>query len=146
MKLVIQRVNKAQVTVENKIVASIAKGLVVFLAIEKSDDLAKIDYLVDKLVKLRIFAADDKKFDQSLETVNAEVLVISQFTLCANLAKGQRPDFFAAAKPLVAKKLYLEFIKKLKDKKIKKVAHGVFGAYMQVNLENDGPSTFILEK
>lgn len=144
MKVLIQRVNFATVKVKNEIKGQIKKGLLIFLGIEKEDTSKQVDYLIKKIIGLRIFENQDKKFDLSVQDVNGEIMVVSQFTLCGTCEKGRRPDFFSAAEPVVAKKLYQEFIKKLQEKNIS-VSQGVFGAFMQVELENDGPSTFILE-
>ena len=145
MKLLLQRVNSASVEVDNKIVGQINKGLLVFLGVGKNDSEAEADYLVEKVINLRIFSDGDKHFEKSLLEVGGEVLVVSQFTLYANCGKGRRPDFFDSAEPSKAEALYNKFINKLKSKNIKTEA-GKFGAYMQVKLENDGPSTFWLEK
>lgn len=152
MKLLIQRVNSASVEVENKVVGQIKKGLLVFLGVEKDDTREKADDLIKKLLNLRVFANKDnsKHFDQSLLDIQGEVLVVSQFTLCADLSKGRRPDFYQAASPDLAKELYQYFVSKLKVESPKgapsglNVQTGEFGAYMQVKLENDGPSTFVL--
>jgi D-aminoacyl-tRNA deacylase len=145
MKILIQRVNSAQVIVKEKVVGQINKGLLVFLGISKYDTGEEIDYLVNKLVGLRIFENGEKGFDLSIEDVKGEALIVSQFTLCGACEKGRRPDFFAAAEPFRAKEIYDRFIKAVQDKGIK-VSTGEFGAYMQVKLENDGPVTFMLEK
>jgi D-aminoacyl-tRNA deacylase len=145
MKLLIQRVKSAQVLVNKKVVGSIGNGVLVFLGITKEDNGNEIDYLVNKLTNLRIFANEDKHFDKSLLDVQGEALIVSQFTLCSACEKGRRPDFFAAAEPFRAKKLYDDFITKLEATGVS-VSTGEFGAYMQVKLENDGPATFLLEK
>ena len=145
MKVLIQRVNTASVEVENEVVGQINKGFLVFLGVGKDDTETEVDYLVEKLVNLRMFADGDKHFEKSLLGINGEVLVVSQFTLYGSCDKGRRPDFFASAGPEKAKDLYKLFIDKLKLKNIK-TESGEFGAYMQVKLVNDGPSTFLLEK
>lgn len=145
MKLLIQRVKSAEVLVKGQSVGKIGQGLLVFLAIDKQDTGDEVDYLVNKLINLRVFAHDDKPFDLSLKEIKGEILLVSQFTLCGACEKGRRPDFFAAAEPFRAKKIYDQFIDKLKAEDTI-VATGEFGAYMQVKLENDGPATFMLEK
>jgi D-aminoacyl-tRNA deacylase len=145
MKLLIQRVKTAQVLVDEKIIGQIGNGVLVFLGITKEDTGEEIEYLVNKLSNLRIFANGEQHFDKSLLDINGEVLIVSQFTLCGACEKGRRPDFFAAAEPFRAKKIYDDFITKLEATGLK-IATGEFGAYMQVKLENDGPATFLLEK
>ncbi|NQT49655.1 D-tyrosyl-tRNA(Tyr) deacylase [Candidatus Kuenenbacteria bacterium] len=145
MKILLQRVTSASVEVESKVVGQIGSGLLVFLGVGKEDFEAEVDFLVEKLINMRVFPVEDKHFDKSLLEVDGEVLVISQFTLYGNCEKGRRPDFFASAGPEKAEELYNKFIEKLKTKNIK-VESGEFGAYMQVKLVNDGPSTFLLEK
>mgnify|MGYP003969939555 FL=1 len=145
MKLLIQRVKNAQVLIKDKVVGEIGNGVLVFLAIIKDDTGEEGDYLVNKLTNLRIFENEDKAFDKSLLEVEGEALIVSQFTLCSACEKGRRPDFFAAAEPFRAKKIYDEFITKLEATGLK-VSTGEFGAYMQVKLENDGPATFLIER
>ena len=163
MKILVQRVTSASVEVDpsfakasedmKKVVGQINKGLLVFLGVGKDDSEAEVDYLVEKLINLRVFADGDpstgsgqvKHFEKSLLEVEGEVLVVSQFTLYGSCEKGRRPDFFNSAGPEKAKELYEQFINKLKSKNIK-TQSGEFGAYMQVKLVNDGPTTFLLEK
>ena len=125
--------------------SSIGKGLLLFLGIEKSDTGEESDYLVNKIKDLRIFENAENKFDQSIQDVGGELLVISQFTLCGSCERGRRPDFFGAAEPFRAKQIYDEFVNKLIATGLK-VEQGKFGEYMQVKLENDGPVTFMLER
>lgn len=144
MRAVIQRVNFASVTVNNKVVAGIKKGFVVFLGVEKADTSSDAQYLAGKITQLRIFNDQRKKMNLCAEDVKAQFLVVSQFTLCADLAdSGRRPSFDRAANPEVAETLYLEFIQYLKRSQLK-VEQGIFKEYMTVQLENDGPVTFIL--
>jgi D-aminoacyl-tRNA deacylase len=145
MKALIQRVNNAQVTVDNEVVGQIERGLLIFLGVEKTDTGAEIEYLVNKIAALRIFSNDEQKFDKSVQDVDGEVLIVSQFTLCADCSRGRRPDFINAAPPAEAEKLYEQFVEEFKKTGIK-VATGKFGAYMVVNLENDGPVTLMLDK
>jgi len=146
MKLLIQRVNKANVKVDNKLVGKIDKGFLVFLGITHTDTEETADYLVNKLVNLRIFEDENGKMNLSLKDVNGELLIISQFTLYANTKKsGNRPSFTDAAKPEEANKLYEYFVDKCKDNEIY-TETGEFGADMKVELINDGPVTIMLER
>lgn len=145
MKLVIQRVTNASVTVENKIVGKISKGFLVLLGIGPEDTEKEADYLVQKLIKLRVFEDENEKMNLSLKDIKGELLIVSQFTLYADCTGGNRPSFTNAAKPEKAKQLYEYFIKKCKEESIK-VEQGIFGADMKVELLNDGPVTIILEK
>lgn len=145
MRAVIQRVNTASVTVNNKIVAKINKGLVIFLGVLKGDGLPDAEYLAKKIAQLRIFSDRNGKMNLSACDVQAEILAVSQFTLCSDINdSGRRPSFDKAAPPEKAEKLYLEFITHL-EKAGLKVGQGVFKEYMTVHIENDGPVTFILD-
>ena len=143
MRAVIQRVNSASVTVNNKVVAGIKKGLVVFLGVETGDSSEQAKYLAQKIVDLRIFNDQNRKMNLNAKEVDAELLVVSQFTLCADLIKGRRPSFEGAAPKELAEELYSEFIQYLKASQLK-IEQGIFKEYMTVHLENDGPVTFIL--
>ena len=146
MKLVIQRVTKASVEVEGKIVGKIQKGFLVLLGIKEGDTKEQADYLVRKLVNLRIFTDSEDKMNLSLQAVNGELLIISQFTLYGDCIKsGNRPSFTEAAKPDTAIPLYEYFVNECK-KQIPVVETGIFGADMKVSLLNDGPVTIIIEK
>jgi D-tyrosyl-tRNA(Tyr) deacylase len=145
MKLVIQRVTNASVTVENKIVGKIGQGFLVLLGVGPEDTTKEADYLVQKLIKLRVFEDENGKMNLSLKDINGELLIVSQFTLYADCSSGNRPSFVNAAKPEIANELYEYFIKKCKEENIK-VEHGIFGADMKVELLNDGPVTILLEK
>ena len=144
MKLVIQRVKKAQVEVENKIVGSIGKGFLVLVGITHTDTEKEADYLANKLCKMRIFEDENGKMNLSLKDVGGELLIVSQFTLYADCAKGNRPSFIEAARPEQATPLYEYFCKKCEEQGIN-VQKGVFGAHMEVSLLNDGPVTIVLE-
>ena len=144
MKLMIQRVTHASVTVENEVVGKIEKGFLVLLGIGPEDTESEADFLVQKLIKLRIFEDENGKMNLSLKDVNGELLIVSQFTLYADCSGGNRPSFVNAAKPEKANELYEYFIKKCKEQNIK-VEHGIFGADMKVELLNDGPVTILLE-
>jgi D-tyrosyl-tRNA(Tyr) deacylase len=143
MKLVIQRATQASVTVDNKIIGQIGKGLVVFVGVGENDTEETTRKLADKLVKLRIFADADGKTNLSLRDTDGEVLVISQFTLYADCKKN-RPSFCHAGSPVMAKQLYEIFMEHLRPQ-VKHMAQGIFGADMQVQLCNDGPFTILLE-
>lgn len=142
MKLVIQRVNKANVEVDGKVIGGIGRGLVVFLGVGEGDTREMADKYVDKLIKLRIFADEDGKTNLSVGDVNGEILVISQFTLYADCRKGNRPSFINAGGPELADELY-EYFKERVQEKFGRVQSGSFGADMQISLVNDGPFTII---
>ncbi len=144
MKTVVQRVNFAKVTVDEKVVGEITGGILIFLGVTQADSDTDIDYLVNKIANLRVFPKDQKEFEVSLLESKGEALVVSQFTLYGNCANGRRPDFISAAKPDIAEVLYNKFVQRLKALNIK-TETGVFGADMQVSLENDGPATFVIE-
>lgn len=145
MKLIIQRVKHASVTVDNNIVGKIGQGFLVLLGVGPEDTKEIADYLVQKLIKLRIFEDENGKMNLSLKDVNGELLIVSQFTLYADCSGGNRPSFVNAAKPEKANELYEYFIQECKKQNIN-VEHGIFGADMKVELLNDGPVTIILEK
>lgn len=142
MKLVIQRVNKANVEVDGKVIGEIGRGLVVFLGVGEGDTREMADKYVDKLIKLRIFADEDGKTNLSVGDVNGGILVISQFTLYADCRKGNRPSFINAGGPELADELY-EYFKERVQEKFGRVQSGSFGADMQISLVNDGPFTII---
>lgn len=144
MKTVIQRVTNANVKVDNEIVGKIEKGFVVLLGVCDNDTEENVEQMVRKIVNLRVFADDNDKMNLSINDINGEVLVISQFTLYANCTKGNRPSFSDAGKPEHANKLYEYLIKELKEQGIH-TEHGIFGANMEVSLTNDGPVTIMLE-
>ena len=145
MKAVIQRVKKASVTVEGQATGSIEKGYLVFLGVMDGDTEAEADLIAQKLAKLRVFSDEEGKMNRSVMDVNGEILVVSQFTLCADCRKGNRPSFTASAPVETAVSLYERFTRNLKELGVKKVATGVFGADMDVSLVNDGPVTIIYD-
>ena len=146
MKIVVQRVSEASVTVTNQNVGNIQKGLLLLVGITHDDDQNDIDYLVNKIVKMRIFNDEKNVMNLSLTDIQGELLIISQFTLHAKTKKGNRPSYIDAAKPEIAHKLYELFIEKCKSiVGDTKVAIGKFGADMKVALVNDGPVTIILD-
>ena len=146
MKLVVQKVKKAKVEVNNEIVGKIEKGYMVLLGIKKGDTIENADYLVRKLCNLRIFEDEKGKMNFSIKDVNGELLIISQFTLYGNTKEGNRPSFMEAEDPDKANKMYEYFIEQCHKNGIKKVEKGIFGAHMEVYLINDGPNTILLEK
>ncbi len=145
MKIVIQRVSRAEVKVEGKIVGKISIGFLVLIGITHTDTKKEADFLADKIANLRIFEDKENKMNLALKDVEGSVLLISQFTLYGDASKGRRPSFTEAAKPERAIPLYEYFIKKITDSGIK-VETGIFGAKMEVNLTNSGPVTIIIEK
>lgn len=145
MRLLIQRVNNASVTVESKIIGKINKGFLVLLGITHNDTKEEADYLVKKLCNLRVFEDKNDKMNLSIKDIEGELLIVSQFTLYADTSSGNRPSFINAAKPDKANELYKYFIEKCKENNIK-TETGIFGANMQVELLNDGPVTILLEK
>ena len=145
MKFIVQRVNKSQVEVEEKIVGKIDKGFMVLIGITHNDTKEIADFLVRKLINLRVFEDENGKMNLSLKDVQGSLLLISQFTLYADCTSGNRPSFTNAAKPEFANELYEYIIEECK-KQISNVQTGIFGADMQVSLVNDGPVTIILEK
>lgn len=144
MKALIQRVSRANVTVENTITGKINKGILIFLGITHDDSIEDINYLADKIINLRIFEHENKPMDKSVLDVKGELLVISQFTLCGSVKKGRRPDFTNAANPEFAKELYEKFIEECRKSELK-VETGVFAAMMDIELVNDGPVTFMID-
>lgn len=145
MKLIIQRVSHASVKVDNDIVGKIGQGFLVLLGVGPEDTKETADYLVQKLIKLRVFEDENGKMNLSLKDIDGELLIVSQFTLYADCTGGNRPSFINAAKPEKANELYEYFIKECKKENIN-VEHGIFAADMKVELLNDGPVTIILEK
>ena len=144
MKFVIQRVNKANVEVNNEIVGKIKKGFLVLIGITHNDTIEIADKLVKKLINLRVFEDENGKMNLPLKEAQGELLLISQFTLYANCKDGNRPAFIDAAKPEFANKLYEYVIEQCKKENIN-VQTGIFGADMKVSLINDGPVTIILD-
>mgnify|MGYP006166408769 FL=1 len=145
MKVVLQRVASASVTVEDRIVGAIQKGILVLVGIEDADSQEDIDWLVTKITQLRIFGDDNGVMNLSVEEVNGEVLVVSQFTLHAATKKGNRPSYIKAARPEIAIPIYEKFVNTLENKLGKKIPTGIFGADMKVALLNDGPVTIIMD-
>ncbi|HJA21824.1 MAG TPA: D-tyrosyl-tRNA(Tyr) deacylase [Candidatus Limosilactobacillus intestinipullorum] len=145
MRVVLQRVNHAQVAIEGEVVGKIGRGYMLLVGFAPTDDDDQLDYLVHKIVNLRVFEDGDGKMNQGLRDVGGAILSISQFTLYADTKHGNRPGFSKAAKPAIAEPLYQRFNEKLAASGIH-VETGHFGANMQVELENDGPVTIVYEK
>lgn len=145
MKIVIQRVKNASVTVETKTIGQINQGFLILLGIGYDDDLDDIQWLVNKLCKLRIFTDASDKMNLSIKDIAGDILLISQFTLMASTKKGNRPSYINAAKPDIAIPLYEQFIIHLEKTLGKNIETGVFGANMQVSLTNDGPVTITID-
>lgn len=141
MKAILQRVSNARVDIDNKTVGLIEKGFLILLGVENGDEQCDAEVLAAKISGLRIFTDENDKMNLSLIDVGGSVLVISNFTLCADCSHGRRPSFIAAARPETAEPLYEYFCKKMNDNGITNVQKGVFGADMQVTLTNDGPVT-----
>lgn len=145
MKAVIQRVSKASVTIDHKMVSSIKNGLLILLGIGNDDTYKDIDWLCKKIVNMRIFNDKNGVMNKSVIDCNGEVIVVSQFTLLASTKKGNRPSYIKAAKPEIAVPLYDKFVEQLENDLRKKVGTGIFGADMKVELTNDGPVTIIID-
>jgi D-tyrosyl-tRNA(Tyr) deacylase len=145
MKIVLQRVSRASVTVKGEVIASTSKGLLILFGAEKNDYVDKVQFLAEKTLNLRVFPDEKGKMNLSCLDIGGEVLVVSQFTLAGDCNKGRRPGFDNAADPEAAKRLYQKFIEQVLESGLR-VATGEFGADMQVELINDGPVTFTLER
>ena len=145
MKIVLQRVIKAHVTINKQIVGTIAQGIVLFLGITKTDNKQDIIKLCNKIINLRIFPDNNHKMNNSLNDIKGSILIISQFTLYGQCTRGNRPSFTNAADPIYAKKIYNEFVNYMTNQTNINIQTGQFGAMMEVFLINDGPVTFILD-
>jgi D-aminoacyl-tRNA deacylase len=145
MRVVIQRVTSSHVAIAGQIVGKIGRGLTMLVGIAETDTEADLDWMVRKCLDLRLFPADSgERFDRSIQDIQGELLVISQFTLYADCRKGRRPSFDRAAPPTVAEALYQQFVAKLRSSGLP-IETGQFGASMQVDIQNDGPVTILLE-
>ena len=145
MRVVVQRVSRASVAVDDEVVGTIGNGLLVLVAFTAPDDSARVNWMADKVVGLRIFQDDNDKMNHSVTEVGGEILVVSQFTLYGDASRGRRPSFIAAAGPELAAPLYESFVTALRDRDVP-VQTGVFGAMMQVELVNDGPVTLVIDR
>lgn len=144
MIAIVQRVSSAKVSINNKKYNKINKGLLILLGVSKDDSIKDINYLIHKITKLRIFNDNMDKMNLSICDINGDIMVISQFTLLANIKKGMRPSFINAAEPKLAIKWYNLFIDKLSETNLN-IKTGKFGAMMDIDLVNQGPATFILD-
>ncbi len=145
MKIVVQRVKSSSVTINNEVYSKINSGLMLLFGVEKNDTEDFLDFMVHKILNLRIFNDENGKMNLSIKDIQGEILVVSQFTLAGDCKKGLRPSFDNAMQPDIANEYYEKFVSKLKESNLK-IETGVFGADMKVELINDGPVTFILEK
>jgi len=145
MRVVIQRVNHASVEIAGTIHSGIGSGLCIFFGVEKDAEIDDLPWLVNKIVNLRIFSDDEGKMNLSILDVNADILLISQFTLHASTKKGNRPSFIMAEIPGKAEEIYESFSRQLELKLGKSIHKGVFGGDMQISLENDGPVTILID-
>lgn len=144
MRAVVQRVSSASVEVKGELVGKVSKGLLVFLGVGEEDEENDLDYLCNKIIGLRIFEDEEDRMNLSVQDIDGEILVISQFTLYGDVRKGKRPSFTKSAHPEIAEKLYEKFIEKIKDQGIH-TEKGIFGAHMEVSLVNDGPVTILID-
>lgn len=145
MRVVLQRVSQASVTVEGNKTADIQKGLLVLVGIEDADTQEDIDWLVGKIIKMRIFGDENDVMNCSVQDIDGDIIVVSQFTLHASTKKGNRPSYIKASKPEFAIPMYETFVKSLEKDFNKKIQTGIFGADMKVSLLNDGPVTIIID-
>jgi len=145
MRILIQRVLEAKLAIDEKVKAEIARGLLVFIGVTEEDTQEDIDYLIKKMLNLRIFSDSEGKMNLSLQDVAGELLCVSQFTLYAATKKGNRPSYIRSAKPVLAKKIYDLFIRKTEEILAKKIQTGIFGADMKISLVNDGPVTVLID-
>lgn len=145
MKILVQKVLNASVNVNQQLVSQIDRGFLLFIGVEKGDTYTQADFLTKKIANLRIFEDENNKMNLSIQDVKGEILAVSQFTLAADLSRGNRPGFESAARPEEAKQLYEYFVEQLQTYNLP-VQTGIFQADMKVALVNDGPCTFILQK
>lgn len=146
MRIVVQRVKSSSVEVEGKITGSVNKGLLLLVGIHEDDTPEQMQWMCEKVLKLRIFEDEEGKMNRSVQDIEGEILVVSQFTLYGDARKGTRPSFIEAARPDKAEPMYEEMIAYLKEHSSLNIESGIFGAMMNVKLENDGPVTILLEK
>ena len=145
MRFIIQRVSNSKVTIDNEIRGQIGKGFMVLIGVGESDTKEIADKMIHKMINLRIFEDENGKMNKSVLDIGGEILVISQFTLCADIKKGNRPSFTDSAPPEEADRLYLAFCEHLREAGVKKVETGVFAADMLVSIDNDGPVTIVMD-
>lgn len=145
MKAVVQRVSSSSVKVDGEVIGSIGKGYNVLVGVVPEDTKQDAEILAAKIAKLRVFEDENEKMNMSILDIDGEILAISQFTLCADIKKGNRPSFIGAAPPDYANELYEYFQEQLKANGVRKVEHGSFGADMKVDIQNDGPVTILMD-
>lgn len=145
MRALLQRVKKASVTVEGKVIGSVGEGYLILLGVREGDTIAEAKFLAQKTAELRVFTDPDGKMNLSMMDVGGGALVVSQFTLYADCKKGRRPSFIDAMKPPMAEELYLDYVRFLKEAGVSHVETGEFGADMLVSIDNDGPVTIMLD-
>jgi len=146
VRIVLQRVSRAEVRVGGRVVGRIARGHLLLVGFKAGDGQPQVDWMADKVLGLRVFADDEGKMNRSLEEVGGDLLVVSQFTLYGDVSKGRRPSFVDAAAPDVADALYGDFVRTLRSKTSRRVETGEFGAMMEVDFVNDGPVTLVLDR
>jgi D-tyrosyl-tRNA(Tyr) deacylase len=146
VRVVLQRVSRAEVRIEGRVVGRIGRGHVVLVGFKSGDGRAHLDWMADKVLGLRVFADAEGKMNLALEETAGDLLVVSQFTLYGDASKGRRPSFIGAAPPEIAEGLYDDFVRVLRSKTARSVETGEFGAMMEVDLVNDGPVTLVLER
>lgn len=144
MKALLQRVTSSSVSASGAVVGSIGKGITVFIGVVGDDTQEDIDWLAEKIVNLRIFDDENGKMNLSVKDVDGEMLIVSQFTLCGDCRKGRRPSWSKAARPEFANEMYEKFIKAVEKEGVR-TAHGIFQAYMSVEIQNDGPVTLMID-
>lgn len=145
MKVVIQRVSEASVIADGVLTGVIEKGLLVLLGIQAEDTEKDIDWMIHKIIQMRIFSDDNDKMNLSIKDIQGNVLLISQFTLLASTKKGNRPSYIKAAPPSIAIPIYEKFIERMKENGFENIQTGVFGADMKIHLVNDGPVTIVID-
>ena len=145
MRTIIQRVNSSSVYIDGEIFGKINEGLLVLVGFEMADNEEDIQWLVNKIIRLRIFGDKNGKMNLSVQDIGGEILIVSQFTLHASTKKGNRPSYIKSAKPEISIPLYEKFVEKMKSTSVKKVATGRFGADMKIHIENDGPVTIFID-
>jgi D-tyrosyl-tRNA(Tyr) deacylase len=146
VRVVLQRVSRAEVRIDGRVTGRIGRGHVLLVGFESGDGTPQIDWMADKVLGLRVFADGEGKMNLGLEEAGGDLLVVSQFTLYGDVSKGRRPSFVRAAPPEVAEALYEELLRTLRSKTARAVESGEFGAMMEVDLVNDGPVTLVLER
>lgn len=145
MKVVIQRVSKASVSIENKVKSEIDQGFLILLGIEAEDNEEDIEWLCSKIIKMRLFNDETGTMNRSIKEINGDIIVVSQFTLFASIKKGNRPSYIKAARPEIAIPIYRQFVQNLEIELGKTIQTGEFGAMMNVALINDGPVTIVID-